>query len=810
MVISMFKDREKLYQMYHTILSMALTWALTLAINQYYVLRVNIAVCALFSLIPACFIYLFDLNKKNIISYLLLLSIIPILALFFWIRRVNPIHWIKDLLHWCSIYDGSKELYAAYHAHFLALGIAIVSAILFYLLVKHPSAKIALAIVILAAMIILCISKISINKAVVGICIFYILSILVEFYGYIYSRRAGQQEKKAGILYLAPVCLLLAVLAISLPSKPDPIQWNGVKTAYQNLKNRWEIWMTDFKYYFDKNHGEFTVTFTGYDENSGELGNGSLTQNQKVALRVSGSERSNPVYLIGSVNDVYTGDRWEKSRTDYKTNVNEYLLDYTELELALSRQNKDILENNQFVDRRSMKVEYNNIKTKTFFYPIKSNWFNMLAGKGSPVADSSNITFDNAHGDGTTYEFSFYEMNLDGDAFQQMLRDAGAFSYNDFSDYSNDQKELLEWLDQYVFQNDRVDQLFNKSDMNTLLKERAASIKAEYTKLPDTLPDRVKELANKLTENYDNDYDKLKAIETFLKEYTYNTNPGQLPKGEDFVDYFLFDNKQGYCTSFASAMAVLGRCAGIPTRYVEGFVVTFDNKDRNGMCPVKNSQAHAWAEAYIEGIGWIPFEATPPFFDKRYVKWKELQAPQATKSSGFGNGYDQQHIQEFMQANQGKVPDVQKKNNSADIIAGIVIFLSVILILIITLVVYYFILNYQYKKSFKRSDYSRKMYLLFLRILNLLKREGFILEKQETILMLADRVRDHFHYDTVTFHDVADIFMHNRYGEEAVTKEEYEKADVFHRGLDNKRREELGRSRILFEEFRFLAKKSNR
>ena len=61
----------------------------------------------------------------------------------------------------------------------------------------------------------------------------------------------------------------------------------------------------------------------------------------------------------------------------------------------------------------------------------------------------------------------------------------------------------------------------------------------------------------------------------------------------DFTYYFLFENKQGYCTSFATAMAVLGRAIGIPTRYVEGFVVDYRDYDNRGIL-VRNSMAHAW------------------------------------------------------------------------------------------------------------------------------------------------------------------------------------------------------------------------
>lgn len=99
-----------------------------------------------------------------------------------------------------------------------------------------------------------------------------------------------------------------------------------------------------------------------------------------------------------------------------------------------------------------------------------------------------------------------------------------------------------------------------------------------YLQLPENLPSRVKELAYELTEGYSHDYDKAKAIERYLsKNYKYTLTPGDVPKGKDFVDYFLFESKEGYCTYYATAMTILLRCVEVPTRYVEGFIVTGSN-----------------------------------------------------------------------------------------------------------------------------------------------------------------------------------------------------------------------------------------
>lgn len=100
---------------------------------------------------------------------------------------------------------------------------------------------------------------------------------------------------------------------------------------------------------------------------------------------------------------------------------------------------------------------------------------------------------------------------------------------------------------------------------------RRSRIFEDCTLLPEDLPPRVYELADEITRDCETPYEELEAIRTYLLGYSYSTTTEVLEEGRDFADCFLFDTKSGYCTSFATAMAVLGRCRGIPTRYVEGF-----------------------------------------------------------------------------------------------------------------------------------------------------------------------------------------------------------------------------------------------
>lgn len=140
----------------------------------------------------------------------------------------------------------------------------------------------------------------------------------------------------------------------------------------------------------------------------------------------------------------------------------------------------------------------------------------------------------------------------------------------------------------------------------------------EYLQLPDTLPERVGELAMSITEASDSVYDKAKAIERHFSGsgFVYERTDVAIPvEEEDYVDQFLFDTKKGYCDNFSSSMVVMLRTLDIPARWVKGFAPGELSKNENGepVYRVSNNEAHSWVEAYLPDIGWVPFEPTIGF-----------------------------------------------------------------------------------------------------------------------------------------------------------------------------------------------------
>ena len=131
--------------------------------------------------------------------------------------------------------------------------------------------------------------------------------------------------------------------------------------------------------------------------------------------------------------------------------------------------------------------------------------------------------------------------------------------------------------------------------------------------------DKMMKLAESITEGAPSDYVKCRLIENYLRQYTYNLDavgghdPGSdLTTAEgmaDIADRFLFETEEGYCVHYSSSMVMLLRLSGIPARVVVGYRYEFPFEEQESY-EVSGSCAHAWPEAYIKNVGWVPFEPT--------------------------------------------------------------------------------------------------------------------------------------------------------------------------------------------------------
>ncbi len=138
---------------------------------------------------------------------------------------------------------------------------------------------------------------------------------------------------------------------------------------------------------------------------------------------------------------------------------------------------------------------------------------------------------------------------------------------------------------------------------------RYAEIAKTYTQLPAHMQHEVYALSTRAANGEETPYRRALAIRDYLREhYTYSLNVAEPPDNVDFATWFLFREQKGYCTYFATALAVLCRMQGIPARYVTGYLAM---PDKNGYARVTSAHAHAWVEIYLNGFGWLTLDATP-------------------------------------------------------------------------------------------------------------------------------------------------------------------------------------------------------
>lgn len=160
-------------------------------------------------------------------------------------------------------------------------------------------------------------------------------------------------------------------------------------------------------------------------------------------------------------------------------------------------------------------------------------------------------------------------------------------------------------------------------DLEQSTGEYPGEIIRRYLRLPDNLDPRIPELAKEITAHARTQVEEAAAIQAYLSKFRYTLElPSQQHK--DPVAYFLFERKAGHCEYFASAMAVLLRSKGVPSRIVTGFRGGEWN-ELTGNFIVRAKDAHAWVEAYFPGVGWYAFDPTPAGAAPEITVWTRMQ-----------------------------------------------------------------------------------------------------------------------------------------------------------------------------------------
>lgn len=402
------------------------------------------------------------------------------------------------------------------------------------------------------------------------------------------------------------------------------------------------------------------------------LGNGELSGDKRnvqndIALEVS---MSNPqaTYLRGYVGESYTSDRWSAlPYATYKESRNlMFWLDNEDFNgLGQLGQADSLVNDTNTID---IQIEVKDANKKYAYLPYE------YSGENESLLNwyDSYITNGN-FGRMKSYEFKAYE-NATGSWTDTAGKLFTSSADEKISEYLKDES----WFNEFVYEN------------YTYLSTKEISLMQEY------IGDRGDQREGHIEYST-----AIKKVRDYLNQnFIYTQDPGL---SQDAVMEDFFKNKKGYDTHFATAATFMFRYYGIPARYVEGYLVTPEdvkNAGEDGQMSISQQNVHAWVEIYIDGIGFVPIEVSPEYYDVM---------PQANLDTGFENSIVRS---DFVPENSGGGASTNQvlQNNTSQEESSIlqVIKIIVLILLIVLLLAILALLLRKLINSYRRFNFFKK------------------------------------------------------------------------------------------------------
>ncbi|HSO49499.1 MAG TPA: transglutaminaseTgpA domain-containing protein, partial [Acidimicrobiia bacterium] len=141
-----------------------------------------------------------------------------------------------------------------------------------------------------------------------------------------------------------------------------------------------------------------------------------------------------------------------------------------------------------------------------------------------------------------------------------------------------------------------------------------------FVDLPEEVPSGILQVAREQTARATTPFEAAWLLQHWFRdsgEFEYSTDVSTGHASLDLEDWLTeptsINYRIGYCEQFAAAMAVLGRSVGIPSRVVWGFTPgrVEQQSDGSEVVVVRDNNAHAWVEMWMDGFGWVRFDPTP-------------------------------------------------------------------------------------------------------------------------------------------------------------------------------------------------------
>lgn len=355
------------------------------------------------------------------------------------------------------------------------------------------------------------------------------------------------------------ICLFTAAIVIGLP-KLQPGKYSS--EIRKRVEDKFNGQQGEGK---GSNKNAYGLVLSGYNDSSVQLG-GPIEIDNTLDFRVKADK---PVYLKGATKDYYDGFSWTKS--DNK------LMKMDPYELPPTQ---GLYTSTLCGSLKKLSIYPENLKVSTVFTPEYLFKFDSI---------KQNIYYDREY----TY------------TVKKNIKTSYDIYYNE---PKGDIGVLTDSIDGKAYE--AMDAEYSYCSLED---KNVMSRYSRYLEVPPTVPPEVYQLVGQITNGYTTDGEKVQKICEYLKKnYKYSLAVSVVPDGREFVDYFLFNERQGYCTYFATAAAIMCRIAGVPSRYAEGFRMT-NSVDGKGYYLVTNKEAHAWAEVLTgpETNVWSIIDCTP-------------------------------------------------------------------------------------------------------------------------------------------------------------------------------------------------------
>ncbi len=625
---------------------------------------------------------------------------------------------------------------------FCAFSVALIYGLIIYCLQSKVIGKLIFSIAILALVIFYAFKEKSVGILFNASAIAYLILTSSELYiTFKYRDKTRQARIDAQKFLLAPIVAFSLLISV-LPATQDPFEWKILSRIITKVGD----FTSDISFsvirFFNKSPDKFSLASAGFSKGGTIGGNVKNSYDSNLIIGTQVVPRS-ALYLIGSVSDTYNDNKWTIEADPDIYSCDEYKLDSYEFLYAMHR--SGLLNSKEIMTDKEIKVTHDRINTMTMFYPLKTYTINIAFGADDFQANSANIEFSERPDKDVAYTLRYFELHQSSTDFYNLITKQQNYKYD--PDTSPDLSDLYSY-----FLNDYEHSFSDfPENIETILYNRANQIRRDYCSTDD-ISDKIKELAKEITKGCTTDYQKLRAIESYLQQYEYTTSPGKTPKGKDVVEYFLFENKKGYCSQYASAMTLLARCSGIPARYVQGYSAVLDRTKIDGIHVVRSNEAHAWTEAYIEGIGWIPFEPTATFTNNRYGE------------KDYSDVEEEEPEEEISVDTKPKT--LAQKVISFKTLKFVGMILSIVIAFIILVSLTLIIIRIKLRKRrYIKADINNKFKIKFAQLIGYCRMLGFSLGESETVNEFASRCGQYIKSDEVSFDDIAKSYMMVRYGE---------------------------------------------